>query len=592
MENSVRPEIDLQSAPRTGNVEVRRDHAPAVIDTSNSVEIMSDVAEIMHQAPLLMSNVAAEKEATADILSPSTVINMSAAPNESMMFSDQETPEAVASQYSPNEVDDAHGETIQVPQVGMVFKSEDDAYEMYNTYAGEIGFSNRKSNTRRRADKTIYQKHIVCSSQGVKIAHSSHETSKENAATRTSCKARIQFSVCRQGVWTVQKVVLAHNHYLASPNKRPMLRSQRHIDKADKHLIGQIREAGIKPAQVWDFFKQWYGGSDNVPFRRVDCSNQIGHEGEKYLEANDAQTLLNYLKNKQLEDPTFFYAIDIDKPTGRIANFFWVDGQAIMDYACFGYALSFDTTFQTNKVMPMKFQEEAIVVFNSEDNSVTCSCRKFEFIGILCKHALRILNINEVFGLPPQYILHRWTKYAKRGFICQKNGKHGDTLKAHAARISRKATSVAFKCSVSKELLDELEKAIDKLDLDADNSLLQRPTTSREVPQTSTEYVGDILKGKVSIKVPPVLKGKDPMIASDNREGGQDLQLIGSVDGSIAANTAIPNVAANMYCDSSAMMAPLALGGYTSLLLGVDQEAAVARKLHFDEASKHSTFKE
>ena len=80
-----------------------------------------------------------------------------------------------------------------------------------------------------------------------------------------------------------------------------------------------------------------------------DCNNKIGRERKKYLESNDAQTLCTYLKNKQLEDPAFFYAIDIDKESGRIANFFWADGQSIMDYACFGDAVSFDTTFQTNK---------------------------------------------------------------------------------------------------------------------------------------------------------------------------------------------------------------------------------------------------
>jgi zinc finger SWIM domain-containing protein 3 len=41
--------------------------------------------------------------------------------------------------------------------------------------------------------------------------------------------------------------------------------------------------------------------------------------------------------------------MQIDKQDGRIANFFWTDGQSIMDYACFGDAVSFDTTFQTNK---------------------------------------------------------------------------------------------------------------------------------------------------------------------------------------------------------------------------------------------------
>jgi hypothetical protein len=100
---------------------------------------------------------------------------------------------------------------------------------------------------------------------------------------------------------------------------------------------------------VYDFFKQWYGGSENVPFSQVDCNNEIGRERKKYLPSNDTQTFLEYLKKKQLEDPGFFYAIEIDKLTGHIANFFWVDGQAIMDYACFGDAVTFDTMFQTNK---------------------------------------------------------------------------------------------------------------------------------------------------------------------------------------------------------------------------------------------------
>ena len=74
-----------------------------------------------------------------------------------------------------------------------------------------------------------------------------------------------------------------------------------------------------------------------------------GAERKKYLQSNDAQTLLEYLKNKQIEDTTIFYVIQIDEEDGWIANFFWANGQSIMNYACFGDAVSFDTTFQTNK---------------------------------------------------------------------------------------------------------------------------------------------------------------------------------------------------------------------------------------------------
>jgi hypothetical protein len=85
-------------------------------------------------------------------------------------------------------------------------------------------------------------------------------TLKQNAPTRSRCDARIQFSITRDGVWKVKNVVLEHNHYLASPDKRQMLRSQRRLIESDKLMIGHMRKAGLEPAKVFKFFKQWYGG--------------------------------------------------------------------------------------------------------------------------------------------------------------------------------------------------------------------------------------------------------------------------------------------------------------------------------------------
>jgi hypothetical protein len=48
----------------------------------------------------------------------------------------------------------------------MAFQSEDDAYDMYNTYAEKVGFSIKKSTTKYRSDKSLFKKYIVCSSQG------------------------------------------------------------------------------------------------------------------------------------------------------------------------------------------------------------------------------------------------------------------------------------------------------------------------------------------------------------------------------------------------------------------------------------------
>lgn len=45
------------------------------------------------------------------------------------------------------------------------------------------------------------------------------------------------------------------------------------------------------------------------------------------------------------------------------------------------------------------------VTFNSEDQSVECSCQLFQFVGILCCHAIRVLNHWNIIVIPPKYIL-------------------------------------------------------------------------------------------------------------------------------------------------------------------------------------------
>ena len=83
----------------------------------------------------------------------------------------------------------------------------------------------------------------------------------------------------------------------------------------------------------------FYGGVDKVPFSKTNCNNEIGKERKKYLESNDAKALLEYLKNKQREDPTFFYKIQVDEKDGQIANFFgqmvsplWITHALVMLY--------------------------------------------------------------------------------------------------------------------------------------------------------------------------------------------------------------------------------------------------------------------
>ncbi|KAK6139529.1 hypothetical protein DH2020_026729 [Rehmannia glutinosa] len=41
---------------------------------------------------------------------------------------------------------------------------------------------------------------------------------------------------------------------------------------------------------------------------------------------------------------------------------------------------------------------------------ISCSCHQFEFSGILCRHALRVLSTGNCFQIPERYLLLRWCK--------------------------------------------------------------------------------------------------------------------------------------------------------------------------------------
>lgn len=63
-----------------------------------------------------------------------------------------------------------------------------------------------------------------------------------------------------------------------------------------------------------------------------------------------------------------------------------------------------------------RFDEEHkcyFVCFNIAEQIASCSCKMFEFEGVLCRHVLAVFKAKNVFMLPQHYILKRWTRNAK-----------------------------------------------------------------------------------------------------------------------------------------------------------------------------------
>ncbi|XP_026399627.1 protein FAR1-RELATED SEQUENCE 9-like [Papaver somniferum] len=80
-------------------------------------------------------------------------------------------------------------------------------------------------------------------------------------------------------------------------------------------------------------------------------------------------------------------------------------------FSCFNDGES--ETLSKYKVIPHGKKYHRTVIYDSKNNNVSCSCRKFEFVGYLCSHALKILCVKDIKSIPDQYILKRWTKDIK-----------------------------------------------------------------------------------------------------------------------------------------------------------------------------------
>ena len=68
--------------------------------------------------------------------------------------------------------------------------------------------------------------------------------------------------------------------------------------------------------------------------------------------------------------------------------------------------LQSEGTVRTYKVMPTRFQDEAIVVFNLEEMTITCSCRKYECIGM---YEILISNASIIYCSNSLYMYCRYT---------------------------------------------------------------------------------------------------------------------------------------------------------------------------------------
>ncbi|XP_076930749.1 protein FAR1-RELATED SEQUENCE 12-like [Bidens hawaiensis] len=118
------------------------------------------------------------------------------------------------------------------------------------------------------------------------------------------------------------------------------------------------------------------------------------------------------------------------------------------------------------------------VVFNKdgefgEESTATCSCKRFEQYGLLCRHIFYVMNMYQVKKFPKRYINDRWRKEAAVNIRTVPISEFGNDKNMKIKEISREIKYVgefiinSYVADIDKliKVRDEMNLLIEKADL-------------------------------------------------------------------------------------------------------------------------------
>ncbi|KAF7823512.1 protein FAR1-RELATED SEQUENCE 5-like [Senna tora] len=375
------------------------------------------------------------------------------------------------------------------PKVGMEFDNLESAWKFWTSYGGKMGFGVRKDFfNKRKKDDAITSCRFVCSKEGVRRKDKrDYLTVNPRQETRTDCKARIVLRRLNEKL-RVKEFVEEHNQNSANP----LFFHKFQMDSDEK--ITNIFWADVRMQLDYAYFGDvvsldttYWTNNAHRPLALFSGFNH--HRGVvifgaallydetaasfKWLFEMFLKNCIKHLGNLMKHGSHFLrdfkacmYEYEEEKEFGEA----W--SQLLLDYKQRRQSESL-----IEYVIDMyKHKGEWKVLFHTQEKSVSCTWRRFETFGILCCHALKVFEANDVKLVPDQYILKRWTKMARTGIIFDVNGneveedpKFGHTLEIRplCQRFVKLASEVTGKDEVLilRSATDEVIKKVEALRL-------------------------------------------------------------------------------------------------------------------------------
>jgi MULE transposase domain/FAR1 DNA-binding domain len=220
------------------------------------------------------------------------------------------------------------GDNALEPKNGMVFNSEDEAFQFYVAYGFRIGFG-----TVRRSNNTFdgfrYRSTFICSKGGKSRHRPNAKRPPRKKGGKTGCKAKMIVKDAHfQNRWEVIVLELEHNHPLDPGN--PKLRKY-----LKKHPFS--KKDRVQNAEGIDAV------NDSLASAGLEIDYSDGTDGMRKLNfsKDDLDALMDYFDKMQDQNPFFFYSLDLNE-LGQVRSALWVDARSRSAYLYFGDVVTFE----------------------------------------------------------------------------------------------------------------------------------------------------------------------------------------------------------------------------------------------------------
>ncbi|XP_020111924.1 protein FAR1-RELATED SEQUENCE 7-like [Ananas comosus] len=232
-----------------------------------------------------------------------------------------------------------------VPKIDMEFENDEEAYLFYVNYATAIGFSVRKHLIKRRASGIVFSRVYVCHKEGFCRRKEDQQGRSPKPYDRTGCLASMTVKITKNGRYRVSAFEPKHNHALVIPSKAHLVRWQwrKALAETPKDSVGPEDDSKVELECSDEPIDEEDKTYPNLTFRK----NYIPSRCTNAMRLGDLGALMQYMHERQVTDPSFYYALQLDL-NDQVTNIFWADTKSIVDFHCFGDVVCFDTTFKTN----------------------------------------------------------------------------------------------------------------------------------------------------------------------------------------------------------------------------------------------------